>query len=258
VRQRFSGAIRRDSTGGPPCCGSVGILACSGRPYSPPLRPGRSLRGRVRALLLCRSAAALASRCARRSSTSASIRSRISRISSSNSPKWTGVSCHVHGRLEPELLPLGRVGPAVLDFVLADGALDVVAGGRAFGTEPAARDGAVGVALYLGDPAVLDVDPLAAAYRAGGAFGPDDLVGLSGAWLEICRAGELRRLAQGEPVFAPNWRTTDQAGIRSRIPKVGFPFFESTDLCRVPTARSHACVRGNRESRRGACWRAGA
>ncbi len=51
----------------------------------------------------------------------------------------------------------------VLDHVLAGRALDHRPRGGALRAEAAARDRAVGIALDLGDPAILDVDPLAAA-----------------------------------------------------------------------------------------------
>ena len=98
---------------------------------------------------------------------------------------YEAVGDHVDRRLQVEVLPLGGERPAVLDPVLAHGALDKVAGRGALRTEPAAGDWAVGVALYLGDLAVLDVDLLPAAYRAVRADGPRHAVRLRRAGPQI-------------------------------------------------------------------------
>ena len=76
------------------------------------------------------------------------------------------------------------MGRAVLHPGLPGRAGDQALGGRALGAQAASGDGAVGVALDLGDAAVLDEDLLAAADGAVGADGLDDPVGVLGAGVD--------------------------------------------------------------------------
>lgn len=71
-----------------------------------------------------------------------------------------------------------------------------------------------------GDLAVFDVDPLAAAHRAVGADGSYDLVGFGGAGFELDWRRNLAVPPGASLSLLRSWRTTDQAGIGSRMPRV--------------------------------------
>src|SRR6185312_15352907 len=86
------------------------------------------------------------------------------------------VGDHVHRLVERERLPLGPVRPPVLHLVLAQRARHVATAGGSLRAQPAAGDGAVGVALDLGDLPLLHVYALAAPYGAVRADRADDPV----------------------------------------------------------------------------------
>src|SRR5699024_10225739 len=88
---------------------------------------------------------------------------------------------HLERGVEVDLLPLGRVRLAVQDAGDPARVGDELLARRPLGAEAAAGDGAVVVALDLDDPAVLDVDVLAAADRAGGTHALDHGIGRGGA-----------------------------------------------------------------------------
>src|SRR5690606_25174948 len=88
--------------------------------------------------------------------------------------------------------PLGAVGPAVSHDRLAGRRVDQLLAGGALRAQPPPRDGAVGIALDLGDLVVLDVHVLAATDGAVRADRLDDAFGGSCSWGEL---GAALRLA---------------------------------------------------------------
>src|SRR5205823_6747355 len=93
-------------------------------------------------------------------------------------------------------LPLGPVRPAVEAPLQPLWARHERAARRPLRAQAPAGDRAVGVALDLGHPLVLDEDPLAAADATVGTDGPDDPIGPGGAWLERGGPGRPRGLAE--------------------------------------------------------------
>src|SRR5204863_1716666 len=110
------------------------------------------------------------------------------------------VGAELHRRIEVELFPGVAVGPAVLDLVLAQRALDIALRGLPLRAQPTARDGARGIPLDVRHLAVLDVDELAAADRAVGADRLDDVVGLVDARRQALRSRRADGRAQSERV----------------------------------------------------------
>src|SRR6266498_2669406 len=114
------------------------------------------------------------------------------------------VGDHLHGPLERELLPLGAMGPPVLDLGLAQRGGDQALGRRALGAEATARDRAVGVALDLGDLLVLHEHELAATDRAVGADRADHPVRLLRARGQRPRPLRLGAFAEPEGIPRPH------------------------------------------------------
>ena len=131
------------------------------------------------------------------------------------------VGDHLHRGVELEVLPLGAVGPAVAHLRLAQRAGDEVLAGGALGTQPAARDRAVGVALDLDDLLVLDEDLLAAPDGAVGAHAAGDAVGGLGAGGDAPRSAATARPCRDRGGRGPvSCRTTgheERPGHRSPI-----------------------------------------
>src|SRR4029453_12379060 len=90
--------------------------------------------------------------------------------------------------------------PPVLYLVPAVGPGHELLGGCPLGAEPAPGDGAVGVALDLDDPLVLDEHLLPAAARAIGGDRAGAPVGVGGPWRQGGRSGRLGCLAQPQQV----------------------------------------------------------